>query len=151
MKIDNILLIALHESEGIGWKTINRIMMTGMDGANRWKQTLNITLPGIAPAIVIILILDIGKILEIGFEKVYLLATGQQEPVPASPGRTAALYYLAIPWAGAHRPAGRSDPAAALIFWRGIERSGKHCRYIFGEDDRCHNNRTDRDSLNRPT
>ncbi|KOR90020.1 DNA-processing protein DprA [Paenibacillus solani] len=29
MKIDNILLIALHESEGIGWKTINRIMMTG--------------------------------------------------------------------------------------------------------------------------
>ncbi|CAM3629829.1 MULTISPECIES: ABC transporter permease [Paenibacillus] len=46
-----------------------------MDGANRWKQTLNITLPGIAPAIVIILILDIGKILEIGFEKVYLLAT----------------------------------------------------------------------------
>ena len=46
-----------------------------MDGANRWRQTLNITLPGIAPAIVIILILDIGKILEIGFEKVYLLAT----------------------------------------------------------------------------
>ncbi|WP_072336223.1 MULTISPECIES: sugar ABC transporter permease [unclassified Paenibacillus] len=46
-----------------------------MDGANRWKQMIHITLPGIAPAIVIILILDIGKILEIGFEKVYLLAT----------------------------------------------------------------------------
>ncbi|GIP36935.1 sugar ABC transporter permease [Paenibacillus sp. J31TS4] len=46
-----------------------------IDGANRWKQTLHITLPGIAPAIVIILILDIGKILEIGFEKVFLLAT----------------------------------------------------------------------------
>ncbi|WP_235918212.1 ABC transporter permease [Paenibacillus lutrae] len=46
-----------------------------MDGANRWKQMLHITLPGITPAIVIILILDIGKILEIGFEKVYLLAT----------------------------------------------------------------------------
>lgn len=46
-----------------------------MDGANRWKQMLHITLPGIAPAVVIILILDIGKILEIGFEKVYLLAT----------------------------------------------------------------------------
>lgn len=46
-----------------------------IDGANRWKQTRHITLPGIAPAIVIILILDIGKILEIGFEKVFLLAT----------------------------------------------------------------------------
>lgn len=29
MKLDSILLISLHESEGIGWKTINRIMMTG--------------------------------------------------------------------------------------------------------------------------
>ncbi|WP_082423109.1 ABC transporter permease [Paenibacillus dakarensis] len=46
-----------------------------IDGANRWKQTLHVTLPGIAPAIVIILILDIGKVLEIGFEKVFLLAT----------------------------------------------------------------------------
>ena len=46
-----------------------------IDGANRWKQTLHVTLPGITPAIVIILILDIGKILEIGFEKVFLLAT----------------------------------------------------------------------------
>lgn len=46
-----------------------------IDGANRWKQTLHITLPGIAPAIVILLILDIGKIIEIGFEKVYLLSS----------------------------------------------------------------------------
>ncbi|MFK7694890.1 ABC transporter permease [Paenibacillus sp. HJGM_3] len=46
-----------------------------IDGANRWKQTLHITLPGIAPAIMVILILDIGRVLEIGFEKVFLLAT----------------------------------------------------------------------------
>jgi len=46
-----------------------------LDGANRWQTTWDITLPGIAPTILIILILDIGKILEIGFEKVYLLAT----------------------------------------------------------------------------
>lgn len=46
-----------------------------IDGANRWKQMLHITLPGIAPAIVILLILDIGKIIEIGFEKVYLLSS----------------------------------------------------------------------------
>jgi putative aldouronate transport system permease protein len=44
-----------------------------MDGASRWKQTVHVTLPGIAPAIVIILLLDIGRVLEIGFEKVFLL------------------------------------------------------------------------------
>ncbi|GIP40104.1 sugar ABC transporter permease [Paenibacillus sp. J31TS4] len=46
-----------------------------IDGASRWRQLIHITLPGIVPAIMIILLLDIGKILEVGFEKVYLLAT----------------------------------------------------------------------------
>jgi putative aldouronate transport system permease protein len=34
---------------------------------------IHVTLPGIAPAIVILFILNIGKVLEIGFEKVFLL------------------------------------------------------------------------------
>ncbi|MBX4147510.1 MULTISPECIES: DNA-processing protein DprA [Paenibacillus] len=29
MKVDSLLLIALHESEGVGWKTINRIISNG--------------------------------------------------------------------------------------------------------------------------
>lgn len=45
-----------------------------MDGAGRWKQTLHVTLPGISAAIVILFILQIGHILEIGFEKVFLLS-----------------------------------------------------------------------------
>ncbi|MNI44701.1 putative multiple-sugar transport system permease YteP [compost metagenome] len=45
-----------------------------MDGAGRWKQTLHVSLPGIAPAIVILFILQIGHVLEIGFEKVFLLS-----------------------------------------------------------------------------
>lgn len=45
-----------------------------MDGAGRWKMTVHITLPGIAPAIVILFILQVGKVLEIGFEKVFLLS-----------------------------------------------------------------------------
>lgn len=45
-----------------------------MDGAGRWKQTLHVTLPGIATSIVIMFILEIGHILEIGFEKVFLLS-----------------------------------------------------------------------------
>jgi putative aldouronate transport system permease protein len=44
-----------------------------IDGANRWKQTLHITLPGIAPTIIIMLILRMGSILNVGFEKVMLL------------------------------------------------------------------------------
>ena len=44
-----------------------------IDGAGRWKKIKHITLPGIAPAIVIILILNIGKMIDIGFEKVFLL------------------------------------------------------------------------------
>ncbi|MDF2959381.1 MAG: sugar transporter permease [Paenibacillus sp.] len=44
-----------------------------MDGAGRWKRMMHVTLPGIAPAIVILFILNIGKVLEIGFEKVFLM------------------------------------------------------------------------------
>jgi putative aldouronate transport system permease protein len=44
-----------------------------VDGANRWRQTLHVTLPGIAPAVIITLILAVGRMLMIGFEKVLLL------------------------------------------------------------------------------
>ncbi|MFB9330797.1 ABC transporter permease [Paenibacillus aurantiacus] len=45
-----------------------------MDGAGRWKQTLHVTLPGMAATVVIMFILQIGHALEIGFEKVFLLS-----------------------------------------------------------------------------
>ncbi|MFD0676423.1 MULTISPECIES: ABC transporter permease [unclassified Paenibacillus] len=44
-----------------------------MDGANRWKQILNITLPGIMPTIAIMFILRMGNLLNVGFEKIILL------------------------------------------------------------------------------
>lgn len=44
-----------------------------IDGANRWKQTLHITLPGISPTIVLLLILSVGNIMNVGYEKVILL------------------------------------------------------------------------------
>ncbi|MGN0745694.1 MAG: ABC transporter permease [Aristaeellaceae bacterium] len=44
-----------------------------IDGANRWKQTLHVTLPGLAPTIVIMLIMRMGQIMNVGFEKVILL------------------------------------------------------------------------------
>jgi len=44
-----------------------------VDGAGRWKQLLHITLPGIAPTIVIMLILNIGGLMSVGYEKIILL------------------------------------------------------------------------------
>lgn len=44
-----------------------------IDGAGRWRRMFHITLPGIAPAIIILLILNIGNMIDIGFEKVFLL------------------------------------------------------------------------------
>ena len=44
-----------------------------IDGAGRWKQMLNVTLPGIAPTILILLIMRIGQLLSIGYEKIILL------------------------------------------------------------------------------
>lgn len=44
-----------------------------IDGANRWKQTWHITLPGIRPTMIVLLILNIGTFMAVGFEKVLLL------------------------------------------------------------------------------
>lgn len=44
-----------------------------LDGAGRLKQILNITLPSIRPTIIVLLIMSIGNLLNIGFEKQMLL------------------------------------------------------------------------------
>ncbi len=44
-----------------------------IDGAGRWKQTLNITIPSISSTIIIMLILKMGSMLSVGSEKVLLL------------------------------------------------------------------------------
>lgn len=44
-----------------------------IDGANRWQQTWHITLPGIRPTMMVLLILNIGSFLAVGFEKILLL------------------------------------------------------------------------------
>ncbi|MER5431363.1 ABC transporter permease subunit [Streptomyces sp. NPDC002588] len=44
-----------------------------IDGANRWKQIWHITLPGIRPTMITLLILNIGTFMAVGFEKILLL------------------------------------------------------------------------------
>ncbi|KRG08898.1 protein lplB [Virgibacillus soli] len=67
-----------------GWNAIIYLAaMTGVDpqlyeaakvdGASRWKQMWHITLPSIRPVIIVLLILNIGNLINIGFEKQMLL------------------------------------------------------------------------------
>lgn len=44
-----------------------------IDGANKWKQILHVTIPGIMPTIMIMLIIRIGNLLNLSFEKIILL------------------------------------------------------------------------------
>ena len=44
-----------------------------IDGCNRWKQTLHVTLPGLLPTIVTLFIISVGNILNVGYEKIILL------------------------------------------------------------------------------
>ncbi|WP_235441610.1 sugar ABC transporter permease [Paenibacillus sp. IHB B 3415] len=44
-----------------------------MDGASRIRRIWHVSLPGIIPVIVILLILDIGQFMNIGFEKILLM------------------------------------------------------------------------------
>lgn len=44
-----------------------------IDGANKWKQILHVTLPGLLPTIMIMFILRIGNILDVGYEALILL------------------------------------------------------------------------------
>ena len=44
-----------------------------IDGSNRWQQTLHVTLPGISNTIVILLLLQIGNLMNVGYEKIILL------------------------------------------------------------------------------
>jgi len=44
-----------------------------IDGANRFQQTIHVTIPGILPTVIVLLILNVGNLLNVGFEKIMLL------------------------------------------------------------------------------
>lgn len=44
-----------------------------VDGASRWKRIWHVDLPSIRPQIVILLIFSVGNVLNIGYEKIYLM------------------------------------------------------------------------------
>ncbi len=52
-----------------------------IDGAGRWNKIKYVTLPGIKPTIIILLIMNIGNVLNAGFEIQYLLGNGLVQKV----------------------------------------------------------------------
>lgn len=46
-----------------------------IDGANRFRKIIYIEIPSLLPTIIILLILRLGQIMSVGFEKVYLMQT----------------------------------------------------------------------------
>ncbi len=88
-----IVLVVTHVWKEFGWGTIIFLAaLTGIspvlyeaaiiDGAGRWKQTLHITIPGIATTVVLIGTLSLGNILNAGFDQVFNLLT----PITRSSG-----------------------------------------------------------------
>lgn len=47
-----------------------------IDGASKLQRIRHVDLPGIAPTIIILFIMRIGRLMELGFQKVYLLQNG---------------------------------------------------------------------------
>jgi len=46
-----------------------------IDGASKWQKLKHIDIPGISSIIVILLILEVGKVMSVGFEKAFLMQT----------------------------------------------------------------------------
>lgn len=72
----------------IGWGTIIYLAAlsgvddqlyeaAAIDGAGKFKQLLKITLPSIAPTIIMLFILRVGQVMSVGFEKIILLYNPQ--------------------------------------------------------------------------
>ncbi|WEK53029.1 MAG: ABC transporter permease subunit [Candidatus Cohnella colombiensis] len=73
--------------KNVGWNTIIYLAAlttidpaqyeaAEIDGAGRFQRIWHVTLPGIRPVIIILIILNIGQIMETGFEPQYLLGNG---------------------------------------------------------------------------
>ena len=48
-----------------------------IDGANRWQQTIHVTLPGIATIVILMIVLNMGNLLNAGFDQVFNLYSPQ--------------------------------------------------------------------------
>ncbi len=89
--------------EGIGWGTIiylaalagvspELIEAAKIDGANRQQIIRYVNIPAILPTVIVMLILNTGRILSVGFEKIFLL----QNPLNLDVSRVISTYVYEI-------------------------------------------------------
>ncbi|MGP4917889.1 ABC transporter permease [Brachybacterium tyrofermentans] len=97
------IYVASEAWQTVGWGTILYLAAltavddglyeaSRIDGANRWQQTWHVTIPGIRPTMVTLLILNIGNFLNVGFEKVLLL----YNPMTYSTGDVISTYLYRV-------------------------------------------------------
>ena len=78
------LFVGLEIWQGTGWGTIIYLAALSsvdvqmyeasmLEGANRWQQILHVTLPGIAPTIVMMFILRLGGMMDAGFSQILVM------------------------------------------------------------------------------
>ena len=81
------IVVVSHIWKNAGWDTIIYLAAitsispdlyeaATIDGASRLKRIWHVTLPGIRPTIVILLLLSVGNIMNNGFEQIYVLQNG---------------------------------------------------------------------------
>lgn len=75
-----------------------------IDGASKWQQIRYVTLPGMAPTLTIMLIMRVGQILNVGYEKIILLVGQQTTSYETSEVISTLVYRLS----------GRSGDATAI-------------------------------------
>ena len=67
-----------------------------MDGANRLQRVWHIDVPGILPVIITLLILTMGQLMNVGFEKAFLL----QNPLNLTNSEVISTYVYKVGLAG---------------------------------------------------
>ncbi len=69
-----------------------------VDGASRFQKMIHIDIPGLLPAAVILLILNVGQLMRVGFEKIYLM----QNPLNLSTSEVIPTFVYKIGLLGAN-------------------------------------------------
>jgi len=84
-----------------------------IDGASRFKRVIYIDLPGIMPTAVILLILNCGHLMNVGFEKVFLM----QNPLNLRTSQVIATYEYSV---GLKSAAANFSYATAIGFFNSV-------------------------------